>query len=432
MSANDLLEKARLGDRAALGRFLSMIENDPAVLGALPMPAPGAFRLVGVTGPPGVGKSTLIARLALARAEAGGRVGVVAIDPTSPFSGGAFLGDRIRMNDLAEDDRIFIRSLASRGETGGLAPAALRVAEGLALAGYEEVFLETIGAGQSEVEIAQVADTRVVVVSAGSGDSIQAIKAGLLEIADVFVVNKDDEPGGDAAAAALSLAVRETGWKAPIVRASARAGRGIDEVLAALEAHRLHLSESGEGETRLASRRRFAFRGALRRLREAALAASPAVRDAEEAAVEGRVDPYAAAAAIARARFGHAALAPKDPEALARVLVDGLRLAEGATEDVPAEGVRVRFFRLAEGQLELLEPLGGKESSENPIERFIAKKGGGIHHIAIEVADFDETLARVRKQGIELAGEVRNGAEGKRVFFLHPKSTGGVLIEVTD
>lgn len=420
----DLLAAARGGDRAALGQLLTRVEGGAHVPGMVLRENP--LRLVGITGPPGVGKSSLIARLAAARSDAGERIGIVAIDPTSPFSGGALLGDRIRMEGIAEREGIFIRSLASRGETGGLAPAALRCAEALAAAGYAEVFLETVGSGQTEVEISRIAQTRVVVLSPGTGDGIQALKAGLLEIADIFVVNKDDEPGADAAAAALELAVRESAWKAPILRASAREGRGIVEILAALARHAEHLARSGEGERRLAERRRFAFRSSLLCARSEALARSRAVRAAEEAVASGEADPYEAARRLSHATFGHAALASKYPAKLAEVLTEGLGLAAGETEEVPSEGVRVRFFPLAEGQIEVLEPL----SPENAIARYIEKRGGGIHHLTIEVSDFDATLARLRARGVKLAGEPRAGAQGRRVLFIHPEATGGILIEV--
>lgn len=285
--------------RRDLARLLTLVENDdPAALEALRAAARAPLRLIGVTGPPGAGKSTLIARLVRAARETGRRVGVVAVDPSSPLTGGAVLGDRVRMDSVESDDGVFIRSVASRGRGGGLAASAVRTAAVLAAHGYGEVYLETVGAGQGDVDVAGAAETRLVVVAPGAGDAIQALKAGLLEIADVLVVAKGDLPGAAEAAASLEWAVAEApyGWRTPIIVASARTGDGVAEIAGSIRRHAEALERSGEGSRRRAERavREFAALAegaAVRRLR-----ADPRYRAALEAVAGGARDPYEAAA----------------------------------------------------------------------------------------------------------------------------------------
>jgi LAO/AO transport system kinase len=221
-------------------------------------PHTGRAQVVGLTGSPGVGKSTTTSVLVTALRKQGKRVGVLAVDPSSPFSGGALLGDRVRMQDHATDSGVFIRSMATRGHLGGLSwatPQALRV---LDAAGCDVVLVETVGVGQSEIEVVSLADTTVVLLAPGMGDGIQAAKAGILEVADVFVVNKADRDGADQTVRdlryMLSLGERrerdEPTWKAPIVRTIASKGEGIDEVADALDAHREWMAKSGEGDRR--------------------------------------------------------------------------------------------------------------------------------------------------------------------------------------
>jgi LAO/AO transport system kinase len=247
-----LAESARSGDRRALARLLTEVENrtaaGEAALKTL-YPLAGAAHLVGVTGAPGSGKSTLVAALTGAARAAGRPVGVIAIDPSSPITGGAILGDRVRMQIHATDDDVFIRSMASRGHSGGLAASTVAAAAVMDAAGFGLIFIETVGTGQSEVEVAAIADTTVVVQSPEMGDEVQAIKAGLLEVADIVVVNKADRPGADRAAAQLRamLTVGAASDKAAIAAgrprpkrpevmlASALSGKGVPELLAALD-----------------------------------------------------------------------------------------------------------------------------------------------------------------------------------------------------
>jgi LAO/AO transport system kinase len=242
---SDLMAGILAGERRALARAMSAAENETEVGKALLrdlQPRLGRARVLGITGPPGAGKSTLVSALIGACLARGARVGVVAVDPSSPFSGGAILGDRIRMGAHQADERVFIRSLASRGHGGGLSRTAARVIDLLDAAGYEQVIVETVGAGQSEVEVAEVADTRLVVCPPGLGDEIQALKAGILEIADILVVNKADLPQADRTErellAMLSLRHYE-GWTPQVVRTVATSGVGVPELVDQIERHAL-------------------------------------------------------------------------------------------------------------------------------------------------------------------------------------------------
>ncbi len=251
-----LLDDAAGGRRAALARLLSVVErggDGARVLGRLAHPRGGQAYTVGITGAPGAGKSTLTNALCAAVREAGDRIAVLAIDPSSPFSGGAILGDRIRMGDHTLDDGVFIRSMATRGHLGGLSlatPSAVRVLDAV---GFPWVVVETVGVGQVEVEIVGSADTCVVVVNPGWGDAVQANKAGLMEIADVFVVNKADRAGAaetqNDLEGMLSLKVAD-GWRPPVVPAVATSGEGVADVWTAVADHRRWLDESGEGARR--------------------------------------------------------------------------------------------------------------------------------------------------------------------------------------
>jgi LAO/AO transport system kinase len=253
-----LLDSARVGDRAAVGRLLSLIERggDPArEIGRLVFPHTGGEEhVVGVTGSPGAGKSTLTDRLISAVRAGGETVGVLAVDPTSPFSGGAILGDRVRMQGHALDAGVFIRSMATRGHLGGLALAAPEAIRLLVAVGMRTVLVETVGVGQVEVEIAAEADTTVVVVNPGWGDAIQASKAGLLEVADVFAVNKCDRPGAEETRrdleTMLDMNASMGDWRPPIVLTDATSGTGVEELWARVVDHRAYLRRNGEIDRR--------------------------------------------------------------------------------------------------------------------------------------------------------------------------------------
>lgn len=295
---------ARDGDRAALARALSMVErggDEARALSRIAHPLGGRAVTVGITGAPGAGKSTLTSALVRVLRAGGATVAVLAIDPSSPFTGGAILGDRVRMGEHALDESVYIRSMATRGHLGGLSvavPDAVRVLDAV---GFDHIVIETVGVGQVEVEIAGEADTTVVVVTPGWGDAVQANKAGLMEIADVFVVNKADRPGVDATLDDLGrmLGLRALeGWRPEILATVATTGDGVDEVAAAIDRHRHHLVTTGE----LDHRRRARVESGLRRTTAAVLAsrADTLATGAEwsrlrDEILAGRLDPWAAA-----------------------------------------------------------------------------------------------------------------------------------------
>jgi LAO/AO transport system kinase len=301
-----LIAAARDGDARALARLVSLVENESPqlreVMAAI-APLTGRARVTGLTGSPGAGKSTLAAALVRCYRDRGLRVGVLAVDPTSPFSGGALLGDRVRMQDHATDDGVFIRSMASRGHLGGLAWATPQAQRILDAAGFDVILVETVGVGQAEVEIASLADSTLVVVAPGMGDSIQAAKAGILEIADIFVVNKSDRPGAQEAVRDLRtmLAMARYGegqWKPPIVSAAAAAGQGIDDMVARLDAHWSWLGESGELGRRRTARAREEISAIAVTAVRARLGVLPGQSRLEHLAAQvaaGQLDPYAAA-----------------------------------------------------------------------------------------------------------------------------------------
>jgi LAO/AO transport system kinase len=301
-----LVSAARAGEPRALARLVSLIEDDSPLLRTiirLIAPMTGNAHVVGLTGAPGVGKSTVTAALVRSYRSRGYRVGVLAVDPSSPFSGGALLGDRVRMQEHATDNGVFIRSMASRGHLGGLAAATPQAVRVLDAAGFDAVLVETVGVGQAEVEIASTADTALVVVAPGLGDSIQAAKAGILEIADIFVVNKSDRPGAHEVTRDLRsmLAMASYGasdWKPRIIGAAAVSGDGIDDLAAAIDSHRAWLTESGELPRRRQARARREISaiaiGELQR-RADGLAGVSRLDELAGQVSAGALDPYAAA-----------------------------------------------------------------------------------------------------------------------------------------
>jgi LAO/AO transport system kinase len=301
-----LVERARTGDPRAVARLITLVESGdealPQVAAAL-APYSGKAQVVGLTGSPGVGKSTTTNELVRALRARGHRVGVLAVDPSSPFTGGAILGDRVRMQDHATDPGVYIRSMSSRGHLGGLAaatPQAVRVLEG---AGCDVVLVETVGVGQAEVEVASLADTTLVLLAPGMGDAIQAVKAGILEIADIFVVNKADRDGVDATVRDIQgmIALGERGpgeWRPQVVRSVAVRGEGIDDIAAAIDKHRAWLTEHDElrrrRETRAAAEIEAIALGVLRG-RMGSMRDGTGLSALAEKVADGALDPYAAA-----------------------------------------------------------------------------------------------------------------------------------------
>lgn len=303
----DLVSRAREGSPRAVAQLVSMVEDGgPAVreLAAALAPHAGHALVVGLTGSPGVGKSTTTSALVSELRGSGRRVGVLAVDPSSPFSGGALLGDRVRMSEHATDPGVFIRSMATRGHLGGLSAAAPQALRVLDAAGCDVVLVETVGVGQSEVEVVALADTTVVLLAPGMGDGIQATKAGILEIADVFCVNKADREGADTTIReienAMAMGRRGTGpqWRAPVVRTVASAGRGIDDLLAAIDAHRAWMADHGRGDEGRRRRARAEIEAiALADLRAQlrAVSGSAALDSLAGEVAGGDLDPFTAA-----------------------------------------------------------------------------------------------------------------------------------------
>jgi LAO/AO transport system kinase len=306
VSVPELVEQARAGEARAVARLISLVEDASPVLRdvmAALAPYSGNARIVGITGSPGVGKSTSTSALVKELRATGQRVGVLAVDPSSPFSGGALLGDRVRMSEHALDREVYIRSMASRGHLGGLSwttPQALRV---LDAAGCDVILVETVGVGQSEVEIAGLADTTLVLLAPGMGDGIQAAKAGILEIGDVYVVNKADRDGADQVRrdlrGMLALAERPEGsWKPPIVTTIAQKGEGVADVVTAIDDHHEWLVSSGELEKRRVRRAREEIEAiALTALRDrwGDVHGRSELDDLAALVAAGESDPYAAA-----------------------------------------------------------------------------------------------------------------------------------------
>ena len=301
----DLVARALGGDRRALARLLTILEAggaDAIVAMRAVYPHAGAAHVVGLTGPPGSGKSTLVAALARHYRAQGVRVGVIAVDPTSPYSGGALLGDRVRMLDLTNDEGVFVRSVASRGTLGGLAAATLALTAALDAAGYSRILVETVGVGQAEVAVARLAETTIVVSVPGLGDEVQALKAGLLEVADVLVVNKADRPDAERTLAELhvlqSLAP-PTAWQPPVLATIATRGEGVAALAEEIAAHHAYLAGSGDGRRRALARARAGVLAAAETqvlARLTASAAAPAWQSAYEAVAAHARSPYDVAA----------------------------------------------------------------------------------------------------------------------------------------
>ena len=305
MEVPQLIEGVLSGDRRAVARAISLVEDgDPALeaLSAAIYPSTGRAATIGVTGAPGVGKSTLAAALvARARAE-GRRVAVLAVDPTSPYTGGALLGDRVRMQAHATDPDVFIRSMATRGHLGGMALAAPEAVRILDAAGHDLVIVETVGVGQAEVDVAAATDTALVVLAPGLGDAVQMAKAGILEVADVFVVNKADREGADQVARDLRQMLHlweARAWDPPVVSTTATTAEGVDDLWNVIEAHRGWSTDSGQWEAKRRDRL-LAEVGALAAERSRRRAAAALGADAALAAdlAARRIDPYAAAARL--------------------------------------------------------------------------------------------------------------------------------------
>jgi LAO/AO transport system kinase len=453
-------------DPRAIARAITLIENEApsaaALIGRI-YPHTGRAYLIGVTGPPGAGKSTLVDRMIAELRKAGSTVGVLAVDPTSPYTGGAILGDRVRMQSHAEDAGVFIRSMATRGHLGGLARTTTEAATVLDAAGFDVVIIETVGVGQDEVDVVRTADISIVVVVPGTGDEVQALKAGIMEIADIFVVNKADRDGADRTAASvegmLALDHPEAGeWRPPVLRTEATSGTGVPELIAMIERFK---AETGPA---LGARRRARAEWRLREiigrqfmthLDTHVLAPGEFDRLLDRVAAR-EVDPYAAVASVmaravhkstpgvvfqaregdfeARAskttpgvdlQLDHVGVAVQD----AGELVALFERLFGLRTDDPERVVdhRVRFVQTGGTTIELVEPM----TPEAPVAKFLAKRGTGLHHLCLRVPDIDAAIADLKGRGVRMIDDVpRAGAHGSRIAFIHPSSANGLLIEI--
>jgi len=370
------IRKIREGNARALARAATAVENrDPEVLAELAAADLPKARVIGITGPPGAGKSTLVDALARALRGQGKTIAILAIDPTSRLTGGAILGDRIRMQDHHADSGIFIRSMATRGMPGGLAAATSDLVRLMQAAGKDYVIIETVGVGQAEIEIAGLADVTVVVLVPGLGDDVQTIKAGIMEIAGVFAINKSDQPGAGRVELELQSMLSLTdGPKPPIVKTVATEGVGIAELLDAIQHP--------------------APRRTLRR---------PNGRPA----------------------IDHLGIAVSNLDQ-AIAFYQSIGLAVEHRDTVAQEKVRVAMLPAGDSRIELLEPMG----SDSPISKFLEKRGGGLHHVALRVPNLADAVERLRASGARLLNEPRAGAGGHLYVFVHPASAGGVLLEL--
>jgi LAO/AO transport system kinase len=402
-----LARKIREGDTRALSRLATGVENrDPQALETLRelAPATGHARIVGITGPPGAGKSTLVDALALELRKQGKTIAILAVDPTSRISGGAILGDRIRMQQHHADPGIFIRSMATRGTLGGLARATADLARLMDAAGRDYVIIETVGVGQDEIEIASVAQVTVVVLVPGMGDDVQAIKAGIMEIADIFVVNKSDHPGADR----VELELHTEGFNCPILHTVATEGKGIPELAAALG----QTYQSGPGDRqdcqRISGKERRKFMSVL---------------SVPGEALPG--PPQQAGQSLCPPSIDHLGIAVHDLAA-SIAFYQSLGLAVTHRETVLTEKVDVAMLPAGDSRIELLAPT----APDSPIARFLEKRGPGLHHIALRVPDLNAAVSRLQAGGARLLNEPRTGAGGHTYVFVHPASTGGVLLEL--
>ena len=430
MTTVEWADQIRHGDLRAVARAATAIENRlPAATDLLKaiFPYTGRALVIGVTGSPGAGKSTLVDQFAHALRKEQQQVGIIAVDPTSPYTGGAILGDRIRMQSHHSDPGVFIRSLATRGWLGGLSRAAADLTLLLDAAGKDTILVETVGVGQDEVEIAGLADVTVVVLVPNMGDDVQAIKAGIMEIADVFVINKSDQPGADRLEreikAVQSLSTRAYGWVPPIIWTVANRNEGVDKALEAIQ------------RSPRQDRRKRTWSLRLRHmLRDRLLERMPEVdfEHAAEQVATRQADPYtivehwSAAGLAAGTRIDHLGIAVRSLDEALQFYTGSLGFESSVRETVETEKVHVAMLPAGGPRIELLEATG----RDSVIAKFIEKRGEGLHHVALKVPDLATAIERLKASGARLLNEPRSGAGGHQYVFIHPASTGGVLLEL--
>ncbi|MBM3763014.1 MAG: methylmalonyl Co-A mutase-associated GTPase MeaB [Acidobacteria bacterium] len=369
MNPSELVAKILEGDRRAVARACSLVEAGQSLPG---LDGGHAF-VVGVTGPPGAGKSTFTDALIAEVRREGLKVAVVAVDPSSMKTGGALLGDRIRMQRHHEDTGVFIRSMATRGAMGGLAPTTRGLVKVFDAAGFDVVIVETVGVGQDEIEVARMAHVVTLLLVPGQGDEIQAIKAGIMEIADLFVINKSDLAGAEKLYREIEAEVH---GEKPILKAVASAGTGIAELWSCLK-------------------------GLPRR---------EAVVEAERFAID------------------HLGVAVQNIDEALGFYQGALGMGHATRETVEGEKVHVAMLQAGESRIELLEAM----DETSTIAKFIAKRGPGIHHVAMRVRDLGAVVERIVREGGRVLNEPKIGAGGHKYVFVHPATTGGVLLELIE
>ncbi|WP_035957819.1 methylmalonyl Co-A mutase-associated GTPase MeaB [Bryobacter aggregatus] len=369
---NEIATRVLAGERRAVARACTLVEagRAPDLLRLL---QPGHSLLIGITGAPGAGKSTFTDQLIQTIRADGKTVAVLAVDPSSMKTGGALLGDRIRMQRHYQDPGVFIRSMATRGAMGGLAPTTRAMTAVFDAAGFDVVLVETVGVGQDEIDVAAMAQVVAVLLVPGQGDEIQAIKSGIMEIADLFVINKADLPGAEKLFQEIEAEVHGV---TPVLKTVAATGQGMAEVWARLQSLPRRVP---------------------------------------------RTEPP-------RFAIDHLGIAVSSLDEALRFYQDALGMGEAHRETVAGEKVDVAMLQAGESRIELLQP----SEPGSTIARFLEKRGPGLHHIALRVPDLQAAAARLQSHGARLLNEPRIGAGGHRYVFIHPASTGGVLLELIE
>jgi LAO/AO transport system kinase len=398
LTPSQLKDRILSGDVRALARAATLVENKPSEgreLLRLLLPSTGQALTVGITGPPGAGKSTLANALTAYLRKLGKKIGILAVDPSSAVSQGAILGDRIRMQEHHADPQVFIRSVATRGQLGGLAACTFDHVLLLDSAGFDVILIETVGVGQDEIDVSAMADVTLVVLVPGQGDDVQAIKAGLMEIADIFVINKADLPGVER----------------------------IEQEIRAMQG----LAEPGERERAALVRRVVATESkGLEELTADILKTKPGAKRNSQF----WTDCIRRLAAQENVVIDHLGIAVSSIDGALAFYQNQLGILLAQRETVAEENVHVAMFAAGSGErpprIELLEPA----SPASPLSRFIEKRGPGLHHLALRVSDLGATVERLRSAGAHILNEPRAGAGGHIYVFVHPQSTGGVLLEL--